>query len=1084
MTEPTLSEAALALHIQEGRATDPTVATALVKQFAPGVQRFTLALLNRHSDASETARALTRQIFATALNDPESFAGQENIRAWLYTQTLNQTRAISPSHRAWQSLHPLANDTSTTETPPAANSQLPLNNYQLPITHYQFLSLPEQEYFPLLLRYGHRLTIHEIAQLLRKSENKIHKHLTHARQKLLSHPSSSSHHPRETQRLLDGILAPDAETTFRNHLDTCSECQTHLKQFAELEFHLNTLLYHDPPLPETETQKIVRAVLEGETTPQKRTGKWLSVVTRLPIREISWVVLAVAIFLVLARWLNPIFSSPSPPTTPTLQPSPSLPPAQNLSTVFRQSDTLTIPFPGQHRIWSLTDVRTGTHIPTTPITFSYSGDAATFGDGNQVILWQLNPFREQVEFTGHAATVTALDFSPNEDSLATGDEAGNVLIWDSEGHIRFRLEGHPGPIRGLAYSMDGRYLAAGLNDGIWLWEIQERIIVRIQQIRWEWIRSITFSPDGKWLAAADRDDSIAIWSIPEGRLLLRYETLPNPEEDRLDVITRLAFSPNGKRLASGSFNGLVEVVALSPAQEGTLQGTRIFTFPHPSWVSEVRWSPDGRWLATVSDTGFIQEEDTASRAVYLWDTETGSLAYVPLTARIARGLSRAIFNEQGNGLTASNFDGSLFQWQMEDISHLVVAVPEPFFFSRTENNLLEGLFSEETLPISFTNPLLAAFNFSPFALSPLPAQYTFVNGYYSVKDSVVEMLYQTRAGNTVKTTQRLLTDGEIPTSLGLIGASAVVQPVQIHGTIGEYVVGSWVLTYPDNLDGAGETPLYRWSPVGEARLRWVQEGILMEIQTPIFQLDRKNLTMDDLIRLAENLVAQTEQPILLTYTVQNGDTCIGIAQRYGTSADRIAQVNERDNCDLILSGQQLLVPLPTLREIVAELDLNCDGSPERIRALPGPNHGDLTANFGVVVEAIPPGGDKFWPVWQLTIADVPVDFFGQPEVLASPTCETFLMVNLFGGTGESSGLDIYRWDGEQMGLVLDANGYAREINSPGEEETGEFMVTTQNLIRDPSAGGCTRITTTYEWNGSLFVQRDQTREEGVDCFDG
>ena len=94
------------------------------------------------------------------------------------------------------------------------------------------------------------------------------------------------------------------------------------------------------------------------------------------------------------------------------------------------------------------------------------------------------------------------------------------------------------------------------------------------------------------------------------------------------------------------------------------------------------------------------------------------------------------------------------------------------------------------------------------------------------------------------------------------------------------------------------------------------------------------------------------------------------------------------------------------------------------------------------------------------------------------------MVNLFGGTGESSGLDIYRWDGEQMGLVLDANGYAREINSPGEEETGEFMVTTQNLIRDPSAGGCTRITTTYEWNGSLFVQRDQTREEGVDCFDG
>jgi len=135
--------------------------------------------------------------------------------------------------------------------------------------------------------------------------------------------------------------------------------------------------------------------------------------------------------------------------------------------------------------------------------------------------------------------------------------------------------------------------------------------------------------------------------------------------------------------------------------------------------------------------------------------------------------------------------------------------------------LFEGPIAEGSPAIRFTDPLLVLVGYNPLQLSPLPAGYTFLNGNYSVKDSIVEMYYQTLSGKTVKITQRLVTDNETPTSSDMIGASAVVQPVQINGTIGEYVTGSWTLTSPDNPNGPDDTPVYRWHADGEARLRWM-----------------------------------------------------------------------------------------------------------------------------------------------------------------------------------------------------------------------------------------------------------------------
>ncbi|MCE0446636.1 WD40 repeat domain-containing protein [Streptomyces tricolor] len=68
--------------------------------------------------------------------------------------------------------------------------------------------------------------------------------------------------------------------------------------------------------------------------------------------------------------------------------------------------------------------------------------------------------------TGHIDAVTALAFSPDGDTLATGSEDGALFLWDARtGKRRATFTGHIEGINSLAFSPDGVLLAAGGEDG-------------------------------------------------------------------------------------------------------------------------------------------------------------------------------------------------------------------------------------------------------------------------------------------------------------------------------------------------------------------------------------------------------------------------------------------------------------------------------------------------------------------------------------------------------------------------------------------------------------------------------------------
>lgn len=192
----------------------------------------------------------------------------------------------------------------------------------------------------------------------------------------------------------------------------------------------------------------------------------------------------------------------------------------------------------------------------------------------------------------------------------------------------------------VTWSPDSRLLAVA-STGIHLYDATTLAEVRHIKIGAK-VRSVDFAPDGKRLASGSFDNLVRLWRVSDGALL---HTL----EGHTNWVYSVAFAPNGETLASGSYD---ETVRLWRVSDGAL--LRTITAKQMGAVHKVAFSPDGETLAVAS----------VSNSVWLWRVADGALVHT-LEGNIFSVFDVA-FAPNGAILASAGTDKTLRLWRVSD----------------------------------------------------------------------------------------------------------------------------------------------------------------------------------------------------------------------------------------------------------------------------------------------------------------------------------------------------------------------------------------------------------------------------------